>query len=122
MGRRKDTALADLLVERGWITAADRDDVEKVLARKLDKHAGDVRASLAEVSTGRVRESLAGIDDPEIHESFFAATTYPHVQVQHTTAYVPESHGRYTMSRLHKEGGIGRVWLRETTASTGTSP
>src|SRR5262249_3580251 len=32
---RKETPLADLLVERGWLSAEDRADVEKLLARKL---------------------------------------------------------------------------------------
>src|SRR5262249_24075368 len=44
---RKDTPLADLLVERGWLTAADRADVERLLERKLRKQGGDARASLA---------------------------------------------------------------------------
>ena len=40
---RKDVLLADLLVERGWITPADRDDVERLVQRKLKKHGGDPR-------------------------------------------------------------------------------
>jgi hypothetical protein len=35
---RKDTPLADLLVERGWLTPEDRADVDKLVARKLKKH------------------------------------------------------------------------------------
>ncbi len=27
-----------------------------------------------------------------------------------TTDYVPEARDRYTLSRLHATGGIGRVW------------
>jgi len=38
---RKDAALADLLVERGWITADDRSEVENLLQRKLRKHGGN---------------------------------------------------------------------------------
>jgi hypothetical protein len=30
---RKDTPLAELLVERGWLTPEERADVEKLLAR-----------------------------------------------------------------------------------------
>src|SRR4029077_9093627 len=48
---QKTTPLADLLVEQGWLTAADRADVEKLLDRKLHKHGGDARASLAEVAS-----------------------------------------------------------------------
>jgi hypothetical protein len=61
---RKDVPIADLLVERGWLSADDRRDVERLLDRKLRKHAGDARASLAEVTSDQVRQSLAGLPDP----------------------------------------------------------
>jgi serine/threonine protein kinase len=108
---RKDTSLADLLVERGWLTASDRADIEKILARKLAKHGGDALASLAEVSNEQIRQTLAGVSDSEVHLSLLAATTHSQEQGSLTTAYVPENRGRYTLSRLHKKGGIGQVWL-----------
>jgi hypothetical protein len=37
---QKSTALADLLVRQGWLTAEDRADVDKLLDRKLKKHGG----------------------------------------------------------------------------------
>ena len=37
----KSTPLADLLRQRGWISADDRTDVEKLLERKLRKYGGD---------------------------------------------------------------------------------
>jgi hypothetical protein len=61
----KDAPLADLLVERGWLTPSDRADVEKLLLRKLAKHGGDARASLAEITTDPgIRLSLAGLVTP----------------------------------------------------------
>src|SRR3989442_10536343 len=36
---RKQTSLADVLAEHGWLTPADRDQVEKLLERKLKKPA-----------------------------------------------------------------------------------
>jgi serine/threonine-protein kinase len=106
---RKDTPLADLLLERGWLTASDRSDVDKLLQRKLAKHHGDIRASLAEVATDHVRQSLSSLDDPDVRRSL---TPPPagHVLV-HTTDYLPQARERYTLSRLHATGGIGRVWL-----------
>src|SRR5262249_56759150 len=47
---RKDTPLADLLVERGWLTAAQKAAVDVLLECKLKKHGGDVHASLAAVA------------------------------------------------------------------------
>src|SRR5215468_6584633 len=66
---RKDTPLADLLVERGLLGPADRADVDRLLQRKLQKHDGDARAGLAEVTTDQVRHSLAGVDDADVRQS-----------------------------------------------------
>jgi serine/threonine-protein kinase len=109
---RKGTPLADLLVERGWLTPADRADVEKLLDRKLKKHGGDAHAGLAEVTTDPVRQSLARVADPDVRQSLTGLTPPPqgHVLLG-TTDYVPEARERYTLSRLHATGGIGRVWL-----------
>jgi hypothetical protein len=43
---RKGTPLADLLVERGWLTEEDRAHVAYLLQWSLKKHEGDARASL----------------------------------------------------------------------------
>src|SRR5262245_18888749 len=109
---RKGTPLADLLVERGWLCPSDRADVDRLLLRKLQKHSGDARAGLAEVTNDEVRRSLAGVADAAIRQSV-AGTTLPprgHVLLA-TTDHVPEQGERYTLSRLHATGGIGRVWL-----------
>jgi serine/threonine-protein kinase len=109
---RKDTPLADLLVERGWLSPSDRADVDKLLARKLARHGGDARAGLAEVTTDQVRQSLAGVNDDAVRQSLAGLTTPPAAgPVLLTTDYVPAARDRYTLSRLHATGGIGRVWL-----------
>ncbi len=108
----KETSLADVLVERGWMTPDDRDAVQKLLERKLKKHRGSARSGLAELTTDQVRDSLAGLADPGVRQAL-DGTTPPgpgSVQVA-TVAYVPQAGDRYTLSRLHATGGIGRVWL-----------
>ncbi|HZY86998.1 MAG TPA: protein kinase [Gemmataceae bacterium] len=109
---RKEVPLADLLVERGWLSPEGRADVDKLLRRKLEKHGGDARAGLVEVTDDDVRRSLAGVDDEQVRQSLSPPTPPPlgHVLVT-TTGYAPESRDRYTLSRLHATGGIGRVWL-----------
>jgi serine/threonine-protein kinase len=109
---RKDTPLADLLVERGWLSPSDRADVDKLLAGKLARHGGDARAGLAEATTDQVRQSLAGVNDDAVRQSLAGLTTPPAAgPVLLTTDYVPAAAGRYTLARLHATGGIGRVWL-----------
>ena len=71
---RKDVRIADLLVGQGWLTPDDRADVDRLLARKLNKHGGDVRASLAEAAGPGVRRSLASVPDAEIGHSLAAVS------------------------------------------------
>src|SRR5262245_40593729 len=66
---RKDTPLASLLVERGWLTPEDRAGVEQSLARKLKKHGDDVRASLAEALSDPAREALTAVADSDVRHA-----------------------------------------------------
>src|SRR5690242_19965297 len=61
----KQHALADILLERGWIQPADKGHVDYLLERKLQKHGGDARASLAHARDD-VKRSLAAVPDDEI--------------------------------------------------------
>ncbi len=109
---RKQVPLADLLVERGWLTPEERDGVEQFLQRKLKKNAGDVRASLNEVLSERVRQTLSNVGDPLIHHTLSEISRSEHgAREQATVHYQPAGRERYTLTRLHARGGIGRVWL-----------
>src|SRR5436305_6898866 len=66
---RKDIALADLLVQHGWLTLAGQQEVEQLLERKLKRHGGDVRKSLGAVADAQVRDVVRGIDDPQLRKS-----------------------------------------------------
>jgi hypothetical protein len=109
---RKETPLADLLVERGLLTDEQRALIDLLLQQKLKKHGGSAKAGLAEATTDRVRQSLAGLDDADVRQSLLPATPPAEGRVLvATTAHVPEVRDRYTLARLHASGGIGRVWL-----------
>jgi serine/threonine-protein kinase len=109
---RKDVPLADLLVERGWLTAQDRAVLDHLLARKLHKHGGDVRASLAGAVTPDVRGVIASVADDAIQQSLAGLpATGANPMPQSTVAYQPTGRERYTLTRLHASGGIGQVWL-----------
>jgi len=108
---QKQRPLAEVLAERGWITPEDRADVERLVDRKLQRHSGDVHASLAEMTSDGVRQSLADLDDPEVRRAIAGlGPRGGHVLVS-TLDYTPETHERYTLTRLHAKGGIGQVWL-----------
>jgi tetratricopeptide (TPR) repeat protein len=107
---RKTTPLADLLVERGWLTPADRAEVEHVLKRRIDKHRGDVKASLVH-TVGHVRPPVEKLDDPEILQSLAPHTPPQGMVLLQTIDHQPGTRSRYSLSRLHAKGGIGQVWL-----------
>jgi hypothetical protein len=58
-GGRRDEALEDLLLDRGWISASDRAEIEQLVVRKLRRHAGDARASLNDLWGGFLRDALS---------------------------------------------------------------
>ena len=108
---RKDRPLADVLVERGWVTADDRLDVEKFFRRKVKKHGGDVRATLIAAADDTARDALGQVDDSDVRKSLSALPpAVGHVLVQ-TLVKPTEQRSRYHLTRLHAEGGLGKVWL-----------
>ena len=54
----KSKPLADLLVERGWVSAEDRVFLERKAERKLAKHRNDPRVTLNAVTRGDVCDVL----------------------------------------------------------------
>jgi hypothetical protein len=66
---QKHTPLADLLVERGWLTAEAKAHRDFLLECKLRKHGGDAHASLAAVAGPEVRRALDTIDDADVEQS-----------------------------------------------------
>src|SRR5262249_6306301 len=118
---RKQGALADLLIERGWITPADAAAVERRLERKLQSHGANAPATLAPVLSAEARQALANLDDAAIQQSLAYRTPPP---PERQTALDPSagrlssspqqaqaSRARYTLTHLHAQGGIGQVWL-----------
>ena len=103
-------SLADLLVGRGWITAGDRDDVDRVLRRKLERHGGDARRSLAGGPRPGRRHPGRAEADFEVRSVVdrLAAGRHPEAP----TLDAPPGRGdRYPLIRLHAQGGLGQVWL-----------
>jgi serine/threonine-protein kinase len=110
---RQKTPLADLLVGRGWLTAEQRGRVEVLLDRELANRQGDGDAVRPEVTTDYVRQSLAATTDSENLQSLdgSSAPPTPGLVLLSTSGHGSELRDRYTLTRLHATGGIGRVWL-----------
>ena len=112
---RKGTPLADLLVERGWIKSGDVSHIQYLIERKLERHGGDPKLSLAALDND-IKRQLASIDDEEIQLSLGHvpdSTVSPSAAV---TVDVPsEKTERYSLMSLHATGGGGRIWLAHDT-------
>lgn len=117
---RKQTPLPDLLIERGWINADDRREVERLLERKLRKRSGDSKMLLATVSD-EVRSLLHTLADQDIRKSLDAladqaAGSADSSSVMVNTLCTPtEQRSRYALTRLHAQGGLGRIWIAHDT-------
>ncbi len=110
----KSKPLADLLVQRGWITPADREFLDKQVARKLAKHQHDARVALTVITRGDVCDALKELDDSDINRSLSSWPSSGPVLVE-TMGYQqaePEpTQSRYTWLSEVGKGGLGRVWL-----------
>jgi PAS domain S-box-containing protein len=107
---RKEMPLAEVLVQRGWLLPDDREHLDYLLQRKLARHGGDARASLATVDD-EVKRSLAALGDNDIQQSLAGLPGRCDAHIQATIDHVPLPGERFQLTRLHATGGIGRVWL-----------
>jgi eukaryotic-like serine/threonine-protein kinase len=111
----KESTLSSILVTRGWMTTEDVKLVERLLEKKLAKHAGNIQATMALEVPSAVRQEVVNILDADV------AATLNWQEKQHergvllSTSGVPGSRDRYSTTRLHASGGLGRVWLARDT-------
>src|SRR5439155_9229168 len=109
----RDRPLADLLVERGWLAAADRGHLDCLVARRLERDGGDARASLAAVAGPDVRDALATVSHPTVQASVSSWPAFVGSALRPAPPITPEPGGRYARLRVHAAGGLGRVWLAQ---------
>jgi PAS domain S-box-containing protein len=106
---RKEAPLGDLLVELGVLRPADRNLLDRLLNAKALRAANALRVELDSVPE-EVRRSLAALGDAEINRSL-AGDSAPGGQSSVSTLDgSARTSERYTLSKLHATGGIGRVW------------
>jgi serine/threonine-protein kinase len=112
---QKERTLADILVDQGWMTRLDQKDLERLLERKLKKHGGDAKASLAQMAGPSARQALETLDRAAFHESLAWLLESGSLPLVSTLHYQPRNLDRYTLTREHAIGGLGRVWLARDT-------
>lgn len=102
---RRNTPLPEILIERQWINSTDKVQIELDVERLLQKHQGDVRASIQELADDQIRHSLARVFD----DSSLSQLTTGDVRVPHHPE-TPRTRDRYVVIGEAKKGGIGLVW------------
>jgi eukaryotic-like serine/threonine-protein kinase len=109
--------LPDLLIERKWITDQDCKDVERKLERKVKKNQGDVRATLGAAAEIEVRGVLEAIDNQQLRHSIHALPPARGHVLLETLVPPPAQRDslRYTLTKLHAEGGLGKIWIAHDT-------
>src|SRR5262245_49699079 len=99
----RDRDLPDLLAERGWLEPDERRQVEEVLKRKAQSGGGSPAMPGGWQSSSK--EALSDVDDAPAGICMIRRTG------EASTVRNPERRDRYTLLRLHAQGGIGQVWL-----------
>lgn len=109
-GSRKESSLAEILVEQQWLLPEDREHVEYLLERRMKKAGGNVRKSLSAIPDD-VKTALQSIGNRDIGKSLQAVQTDQRIttSVAITPPHRPDE--RITRRGLHSTGGIGHVWL-----------
>ena len=107
---RKTVPLADVLIERGWLSRDDKAHIDHLIDARLKRSDADAPALLGRLPED-VRQSLANLGDDDIQRSL--GHTGRQMGVSLTTPSISslETGTRYETIRLHATGGIGQVWL-----------
>jgi PAS domain S-box-containing protein len=105
----KAKPLGQVLVEQQALRPDQRAALDVLVGMHLECHQGDAAKSLAAVADD-VKRSLAALNDPDIQRSL--AKPPGVATVLDATVDLPAPpRSRYSLTRLHATGGIGRIWL-----------
>ncbi|HEV3120332.1 MAG TPA: serine/threonine-protein kinase, partial [Isosphaeraceae bacterium] len=106
-----EKAVADLLVDKGVLTQADRDFIDREIERKLGKHETIAAAFLASRSLDQTRGLLSETGNSELTRVFDTLPQHEGLQLVAEIGKTDATRERYTRTKLHAKGGMGQVWL-----------
>ena len=112
----KEQPLGEVFIRQGMITRADRQIIDGVVEKQLERNGADARQSLhslAEVE--ELRETLKHLGDSTTPTGRSNSIPWVRSRTIPTSRPVPgqttvgESKNRYTILRVHQKGGLGCV-------------
>jgi eukaryotic-like serine/threonine-protein kinase len=105
----KTKPLGRILCEQGALPPARLGLLDALVDDHLDRHGGDVEASLASASNGStLAESFDGVADPDVR-STLSALAVPRLRIAPTV----RDGIRFRNLRPHARGGLGEVFVAE---------
>jgi serine/threonine-protein kinase len=116
----KAQSLSEILVKTGVLDPADREVLEKLVARHIARHGDDPEKSLSSIElVVPAQTTLESINDQDIRESLkklrgSRSDTEPESDSEATGSWgatFDEAAGRFHILSLHDEGGLGSVYL-----------
>lgn len=109
-GARRETELAKVLIEQGWLDEEDHQHVDYLLKKRMKKAGGDVRNSLANMPNN-LKSALESIDNGDIQQSLAGIGDHDRISTGPRISSSRRGDDRITRRGLHSTGGIGQVWL-----------
>ena len=106
----KSKPLGQVFVERRALCADQRAALDVLVELHVECHQGDPARSLAAIDDD-VTRSLAGLADPDTERTHAGPPASNHTSLDATVHLAEVPRQRYSLTRLHATGGIGRVWL-----------
>ena len=117
---RKGVSLADILVEKGWLRPEDRQKVEQSIRRHRSRYLQETQSTLENFAPAPSQKETNG---PRPVASSADETTVPDARSPDEPVRARRPDGpRYTLTRLHGEGGVGASGSRATRSSPARSP
>ncbi len=110
---RKDTTMADLLVQHGLLTAAHQQEVAGHLERKLARHGGNVRIVLAYLLTNSLQRTWAAVKDPEFRPLLDSLTQEVGFMVARPASDLQQTGQRTSLDERAQLSGNGEAALSE---------
>ncbi len=112
----KPKSLGQIFLERGQLTAAQVQALDRLIELQANVHGGDSRRSLADLGTATsIGQLLVEVVDVDVQTSIRSLTSVGPDSSANGSAAAASNESRYRILRPHARGGLGEVFVAEDT-------